>query len=49
VLGNRDVTTRVIGISELVQLEEAVAAVEKGPLPSQAISRLEGLWATNFK
>jgi L-galactose dehydrogenase/L-glyceraldehyde 3-phosphate reductase len=49
VLGNRDVTTRVIGISELAQINEAVAAVEKGPLPSQAISRLEGLWATNFK
>jgi aryl-alcohol dehydrogenase-like predicted oxidoreductase len=49
VLGNRDVTTRVIGISQVAQLEEAIEAVEKGPLPSQAISRLEGLWATNFK
>jgi D-threo-aldose 1-dehydrogenase len=49
VLGNRDVTTRVVGISELSQLDEAIAALEKGPLPSQAISRLEGLWATNFK
>jgi aryl-alcohol dehydrogenase-like predicted oxidoreductase len=49
VLGNRDVTTRVIGISDLAQLEEAIEAVEKGPLPSQAITRLEGLWATNFR
>ena len=49
VLGSRDVTTRVIGIGELAQLEEALEAVEKGPLPSQAITRLEGLWATNFR
>jgi aryl-alcohol dehydrogenase-like predicted oxidoreductase len=49
VLGNRDLSTRVIGIGELANLDEALAAVEQGPLPSMAITRLEGLWATDFR
>jgi L-galactose dehydrogenase/L-glyceraldehyde 3-phosphate reductase len=49
VLGNRDLSTRVIGIGELANLDEALAAVEEGPLPSLAITRLEGLWATDFR
>jgi D-threo-aldose 1-dehydrogenase len=49
VLGNRDLATRIVGISTLVDLEDALKAVEAGPLPSAAITRLEGLWATDFR
>src|SRR5499426_548607 len=48
-LGNRDLSTRVIGISNLTDLNEALAAVEKGPLPPAAITRLKDLWATDFR
>ena len=47
-LGNRDLSTRVIGITELAQLDEALAAVERGPLPPEAIASLDRLWATDF-
>ena len=49
VLGNRDITARVVGISEIPQLEEALDAVAQGPLPSAAISKLGSLWANDFK
>ncbi len=49
VLGNRDITARVVGISTISQLEEALDAVARGPLPSAAISKLNGLWANEFK
>jgi len=49
VLGNRDISSRVIGVSSLNDLNEALVAVEQGPLPSAAITRLEGLWATDFR
>ncbi len=48
VLGNRDITSRVIGISDLKQLQEALDAVEQGPLPSAAVSKLNELWANGF-
>jgi D-threo-aldose 1-dehydrogenase len=47
-LGNRDLSSRVIGISELSQLDEALAAVERGPLPPEALAKLDQLWATDF-
>jgi L-galactose dehydrogenase/L-glyceraldehyde 3-phosphate reductase len=49
VLGNRDISTRVIGISELPFLDEAFNAVEQGPLPGAAVARLKALWATDFR
>jgi L-galactose dehydrogenase/L-glyceraldehyde 3-phosphate reductase len=49
VLGNRDLSTRVIGISELPFLDEALAAVPMGPLPAEAIAKLERLWASDFR
>jgi L-galactose dehydrogenase/L-glyceraldehyde 3-phosphate reductase len=49
VLGNRDISSRVIGISELSFLDEAVAAVPMGPLPQAAILKLERLWASDFR
>ncbi len=49
VLGNRDLSTRVIGIGDVRYLDEALKAVKEGPLPPAAISKLESLWATDFK
>ncbi len=48
-LVKRDISSRVLGISDLAQLDAAVAAVEMGPLPSEAIGRLETLWANDFQ
>jgi aryl-alcohol dehydrogenase-like predicted oxidoreductase len=47
-LGNRDLSSRVVGISALSQLDEALAAVARGPLPPDAIAKLDQLWATDF-
>jgi D-threo-aldose 1-dehydrogenase len=49
VLGNRDFATRVIGITRVEQLSEALEGLAKGPLPSAAVSQLEGLWANEFQ
>lgn len=49
VLGNRDIHSRVIGISELTQIDEALEAVRQGPLPSAALSKLDQLWAHDFQ
>jgi L-galactose dehydrogenase/L-glyceraldehyde 3-phosphate reductase len=48
-LGNHDLSTRVIGISQLKDFDEAMVAVEAGPLPTEATDVLERLWATDFK
>lgn len=47
-LGNRDLSSRLIGVSSLAELDAALDAVERGPLPSEAIARLDQLWATDF-
>lgn len=47
-LGNHDVATRVIGVGDLHDLDEALEAVIAGPLPAEAIKKLELLWATDF-
>ncbi|MEA2903913.1 MAG: hypothetical protein QOI12_1300 [Alphaproteobacteria bacterium] len=49
VLGNRDIASRVVGIGEIAQIDEALAAVSAGPLPTVAVSRLEALWANDFR
>jgi len=48
VLGNKDLTSHIIGISQVEFLDEALAALNKGPLPLEAIAKLERLWATDF-
>jgi D-threo-aldose 1-dehydrogenase len=48
-LGNHDVSSRVIGVGDVRDLDEALAAVEAGPLPAEAVDKLERLWATDFK
>jgi aryl-alcohol dehydrogenase-like predicted oxidoreductase len=47
-LGNSDFATRVIGITAIPQLEEALAALAQGPLPSAALARLDALWRNGF-
>jgi aryl-alcohol dehydrogenase-like predicted oxidoreductase len=48
-LTNPDFSTRVIGISNLPQLDEALEAVQLGSLPQEAVARLEELWANGFR
>jgi len=36
----------LVGISNMEQLEQAVAAAERGPLPAAAPARLRQVWAT---
>jgi aryl-alcohol dehydrogenase-like predicted oxidoreductase len=49
VLGNRDFASRVIGIGALEQLTAALDALARGPLPPAPVSKLELLWANDFK
>ncbi len=44
-IGNPRVSTALIGIATLEQLEAAVAAANKGPLPAEALARLGDVWA----
>jgi aryl-alcohol dehydrogenase-like predicted oxidoreductase len=48
-LANADLSTRVLGIASLAELDEALAAVAAGPLPRAAIRTLEALWANDFR
>lgn len=47
-LANPDLATVVVGLAELGHLEEAIGAQAKGPLPADAIARLEPVYARNF-
>lgn len=49
VLGNHDVSSRIIGVGDMRDLDEALKAVEAGPLPKEAVEKLERLWATDFR
>jgi len=49
VLGNHDISSRVIGVADVRDLDEALQAVEAGPLPKEAVEKLERLWATDFR
>ena len=42
-----NLSTALIGLSSFDQLEQAVAATNKGPLPSDALEKLEGIWAAS--
>jgi len=44
-IGKVEVSTVLIGISDMEQLEQAVAYSAKGPLPPEALGRLRQLWA----
>lgn len=49
VLANRDLSSRVIGISALPYLDEALEAVAQGPLPPEAIAKIEALCTSDFR
>jgi aryl-alcohol dehydrogenase-like predicted oxidoreductase len=44
-LANPGVSTVLVGYSTQAQLDAAIAAVERGPLPPAALDLLAGLWA----
>ena len=48
VLANTGFACSVIGIADLAQLDQALAAVRMGPLPHAALAKLEPVWASNF-
>lgn len=46
-ISNQAISTALVGISSLEQLDQAITSVEKGPLPAAALARLPAVWA-NF-
>ena len=47
-LSNPGVSGVVVGMAELDHLEQALAAVERGPLPEAVLARLQAIIAANF-
>jgi D-threo-aldose 1-dehydrogenase len=47
-LANPDLACVVIGLAEPSHLEEAIAAEARGPLPAEAIGKLEAVYARGF-
>ena len=47
-LANPDLSSVIIGLAELSHLEEALAAADMGPLPAEAVARLQTLYESNF-
>jgi aryl-alcohol dehydrogenase-like predicted oxidoreductase len=46
VLSNPDISTALVGIASIEQLEQALAAAVKGPLPTEAHEKLQRTWAS---
>ena len=44
VIGNPAVSTALVGYSSMEQLDYAIAASERGPLPGEALERLQAVW-----
>jgi aryl-alcohol dehydrogenase-like predicted oxidoreductase len=47
VIGKKEVSTMLVGISNLEQLEQAVTYANRGPLPAEALGRLPAIWGTS--
>ena len=45
-ISKKAISTALVGISSLEQLEQALASVEKGPLSADALARLPAIWAS---
>jgi aryl-alcohol dehydrogenase-like predicted oxidoreductase len=45
-MSKAEISTALVGISNLEQLEQAVAYANKGPLPAEAFDRLNEVWAS---
>jgi aryl-alcohol dehydrogenase-like predicted oxidoreductase len=48
VLANPDLSGAIVGLAELAHLEEALAAAEAGPLPPDALDKLDAVYAGGF-
>ncbi len=48
VLANPELSCAIIGSSELHHIDEALAAAARGPLPPQAMQRLDALYESDF-
>lgn len=46
VISNSKISTTLVGISNLEQLEQAIEFTNKGSLPSEALEKLPDIWAT---
>ena len=46
-ISSENLSTALVGLSSFEQLEQAVTATNKGPLPSDALEKLEGIWAAS--
>ena len=44
VIGKPEVSTTLVGISNMQQLEQAVTFASRGPLPAEALDRLNETW-----
>ena len=44
VLGHSEISTTLVGLSNLEQLEQALAFASKGPLPNEALVSLQEVW-----
>ena len=44
VLSNRDISTALVGIASIEQLQQALASAAKGPLPKEALAKLHSTW-----
>ncbi len=47
-LANADISCAIVGLGELSHLDEAIAAAAMGPLPAEAMARLDALYDTDF-
>ncbi len=48
-LANAEISSSLLGISTLEQLETAAEAARQGPLDAESLARLEDLWASGFR
>ena len=46
VISNTDISTALVGIASIEQWEEALASAAKGPLSSEALNKLQSVWAS---
>jgi aryl-alcohol dehydrogenase-like predicted oxidoreductase len=49
VLSNPDISTALVGLASLEQLEQALASAAKGPLPTEAYEKLQRTWESFAK
>jgi len=46
VLSNTEISTALVGIASIEQLEQALTSAAKGPLPTEAMDKLQSTWAS---